>query len=633
MLSATNTVYLIIILVTSFKASRMLVRYGELEIKSDRIIAIITLFVAWCVACTLDLAITSEIICLNLVRMHYIACMSLVMLFLLYKTLKTQLSVRIKTDTMRNTISGKKIDKFAIYMCVVPVALLHLFLFFNSLMTPPCDHDGVYYHLPMMLRWLAEGRLFMIPAEMRYSMPGNCEVWQMLFVSTRFEPVFEISLVPIGLLCAITIYAISRTLGAGRAASVIASCFAMACPIVALQVYSSYVDLFGSAFLLGQLFWGIRFCQSVKKQNVRYVYLLLYGVCAGMCIGTKLTFIGWSGLIGIFSVILLFATLFTDRLYKKYNYKNYAQWVCVVALFAVLCSGFWYVRNMINTGWFLYPLQFQIAGQNFGVGGLSQDKIAPTEGAGLIDIFYPWTERVDKKEYYSLNNGLGAHFAVYVIPGCIYLFIRKRKTRDIVNKSIRILILPFIIIGFYLFIVVFNSYPRLTVPFWLLMIPASALFVGTAIRLQRKTSILLLFVSIVLSSVMTALPQAKQLLGRIRDVDMSREYLYEIPDILDNQTSGTVVLSMIERGSNNYALFGNRFSNTVIDSLLAPHMQLFAPLSADMLKRHNINIVITKDSNSPPFDDTVRYDVLYDNTEDPLRLSTSRPTQVYRVLY
>ena len=80
----------------------------------------------------------------------------------------------------------------------------------------------------------------------------------------------------------------------------------------------------------------------------------------------------------------------------------------------------------------------------------------------------------------------------------------------------------------------------------------------------------------------------------------------------------------------SYPLAGAGWPNQVIETMTAGAWGLRPPLSAEQIRKHNIDIVYTSGRKTPLFGPDVVYETVYDDTRDPNRV-TGTPACVYRV--
>lgn len=606
--------------------------------RTSTVIACGTLGIAWCLASALILAFPAEIFDLPLVQIPTIAVVSFCGAIVLgIKSWFSSRNVRPVAPPGPNDQLRTKLSRINYVVVFLPVALLHGFLIIDALLRPPGGYDGLAYHLPMIVRWLQSGRLYMVEAIWQYCMPGNCELWQMLFASLGFEPLINVSLVPVGLLLAVIVFGVSTEIGAKPAGAVIATLFVLSCPFVALQIYSTYVDMFGATFVLGAMYWVLRLCRSELHQESKTVCVLLAGLSTGIAIGTKLQFIAWAGLIalGLFGLLFVKDTG-TLALRGPSLWRRGATWGLVFGLAMFVCSGFWFFRNTYHTGWFLYPFQVQLAGWNIGVGfPLHEFNEAHFSRAGwmmrLVGLLYPWFEWKNSGYNYSTDNGLGVSFATFAVIGTVYWVFREFRSDQATERSRAWLVLLFVVIGIFMYLSSFRTVARYALPLWLIMFALSGFLVGWFLHAVPRTSAALVCATLSLTAVMITLWPAKNLLGRVREGDMSRACAYQIPQLFDQLPRGTVVLNLGGRTAN-YSLVGASFGNRVIESMVVDEQDLQLPLSPSYLNQYEVNIVYTRGNGPPPFVGDVAYEKIFDDTEDPGRLATTVPSQVYRVV-
>lgn len=453
----------------------------------------------------------------------------------------------------------------------------------------------------------------------------------MLFASVRSEALLNVSLVPIGALLSLIVYALAREAGAAQRGAGISAALTLVCPIVALQMYSSYVDLFGTTFVLGMLYWIMRLARHSSRAREKHFAVLLVGLCAGLAVGTKLNFIAWVGcLLIVFVVVLL-----RDRSLGRISCIPTISTIRCLLVFsgsAAICSGFWFVRNALHTGWFLYPMAFDIAGLRIGKGvsWSTTQEIIRLPHAGWTALAYPWFEWKNAGYPYSADNGAGPLIAVFAVVGTLWLVWRRLRAPRLRTHAADWVLLAVTGAGVLMFCHMFGGGLRYGMPLCALLLAASGRFFQLLLRQVPRGSIALLAATTVLSASMIALWPMKKLAGRIRDGDLSRAHAYQIPTLFDELPPGATVLN--HGGlTMNYPLLGTDWTNRVIEQWRNPPEYLEAPFGTQQLKWLGVDLVYTRGADPPPFEHEVEYELVFDNTHDPERLPTTIPTRVFRI--
>ena len=632
---------LLVLLVSALWAARRIVAFVLPTASSDRasrVAAFGTVSVAWCLVATHLLGSVSELFDATLVRMPLIAALSVVgaaALAIARRKRPVGNSQEFSSDPERPAYRVAPTSRVWL-VALVPVAVLHAGLIFDAALRPPTSFDGLYYHLPLMFEWLHGGRLELVPEVWKFCLPANSELWQMLFASTGIEPLIDLSMAPIGVLLATIVLATALQLGAGSTGARLAALFTLACPIVALQMYSSYTDLFGTTFLMGGLYWLIRLARSTPQPRQRIACAALAGLSLGVAVGTKFQFLAWTACLLLLAAIIFVVQIRMDR---TGNTAPPALRLWPLALLATLplAATFWYFRSYYHTGWPLYPLQVRIAGHVFGSGvpleGATRDIRVPLEG--LSALLYPWFESKYSGYNYSVGNGLGPQFAVFAVLGAVYFLARRPLFATCREQLAKWVMLGFIGCGIAMFFTVLHLPPRYGLPLWVAAFAASAALAGVLSRLAPRSTTVLAGVTLTLAAAMIGLWPAKLLLGRVRDGALSRAKTYEMPELFDRLPRGTVVLNLGPHGMN-YPLLGADRQNRVIDTMRVLHHRergrLQLPLSAHELDELAIEYVFTRGASAAPFSADVTYETVYDDERDPSRVASTAPTRVYRVL-
>ncbi|MGD8451879.1 MAG: hypothetical protein PVJ57_08675 [Phycisphaerae bacterium] len=621
-----NLLWLIVLFVAAGVTARAILRHLPPEpgdSPAERAIAGATVFVTCTLAAGLLPATVAEMTGLPLVTLPIMAVLMTVSAIVLQFCGRARPPAATLPAARRWRL---RLSRVLLLTVALPVALLHVGLLIEGALRPPIGADGLFYHLPNVVRWLAHGRLDIVPGLVHPSTSGNGDVWMMLFAATRVEPLIELSFVPFGPLLALTVVLIARELGARRHGAVTAGLLVLATPMISLQMYSSYVDLFGTTFLAVGVYYLLRMLRAtgykpVPQGNTRHI--VVAGLSLGVAIGTKLPFLVWSGPI----VAGLLAVLAWRWWHSRQ--RRVLTLAIVFILMMIPGGAFWYLRALCQTGWIFYPVQVTIAGHTFGE-GLATEGLVSVPRPGLPSLAYPWFEWKNSGYNYSEGSGVGPHLPVFAAVGLLYLLLRRRRGRSRPPCPATWTILGLIALGYTLELTLFQSHPRYAFPLWTLLLAASAPLLGLLLRRAAPLTVPLLCLTVCLSVAMTGLWSAKRLLGRVRDGDLSRAYLYEIPPVIDTLPPGTVVLNLGEVTAN-YPLLGAAWTNVVLSPKTAVVYGLTPPLTHEALAARGVDVVYMRGDGPPPFADDVEFHTIFDNCHDPDRRPTTIPTRIYGV--
>ncbi len=595
-----------LLLMSAGLASRNLVRRLPLPPAHDRVplfVAWGTLLVAWSLGSALLVALAALISSYPIVRLPIVAAVSVVAAFLLH----IRGSHPSPLFHEHNRLARPFAPIRGLLLPAIPVVALHAFLALDALLRPPTSCDGLFYHLPLIVHWLKAGELSMMPDVFHFCGPGNGELWT-LFALAGSERLAELAMIPIGLLLAITVAGLARELRAGVRGAATCALLALASPMVALQMYGSYVDLFGATFLLGSIYWVLRIAR--RRGDLRTAAGLA-GLSLGIAFGTKLILVPW---VAVVVLMFVLAAHSASSVEPAGRLRKLATMLWPFAACVPICSFFWYFRNAWETGWLLYPVKLRLLGVEFGAGKVAGDICTDLASRGWIALSYPWIEWKKSGYPYSLDNGLGPIFAAFAVPGLIYLVFAAVSGLGH-RRAARALTLAFAAIGTVLFVKVCFSYPRYALPLWLVLFATAGPGIELLLRRYPRGTTALLGITVTLSVAMTGLWPLKTLAGRIVDGRMTRAAIYGIPEFLDRLPSGAVVLNMAG-GTANYPLLGEEWTNEVIETIRATPLGLTRPLRQAKLDEHRVDLVFARNRDRPEelFAPDVRYERLDANT-------------------
>lgn len=251
-------------------------------------------------------------------------------------------------------------DLFSILILFGPIIFLLFAKAFNAALQVPLEYDSIAYHLPFVAKWLQTGTL----NHLYYSAfagpisyyPGNYELLD-LWSFLPFQNDFFANLInfPLFVILGVVIWRILRNFGIDKNTALISTAIPFYMPIFLHQAGLPLVDLF---FVLIFAI-SIYFLQeiSINQEKEKYSNFLLFGLSIGLFIGTK-----YLGLVyGALMVLLLVGIAF-------YHAKNKKIKLCkagFITIAGILFTGsFFYIRNWIDSGNPLFPVDVNFSGIN-----------------------------------------------------------------------------------------------------------------------------------------------------------------------------------------------------------------------------------------------------------------------------
>lgn len=625
-----NAIGLVLLMLTAGAATALIARHWRWTFTRDpalTTIGIAVVFVSWCELSAVIPAFGALITDVPMAQMPVFASVSLVGTALLWWTLRRRSAARATGahgQSPRGQTPWLRRPGKVLWLCAVPVSLLHIGLFISNALSPPGSYDGCFYHLPNVLRWLQNGILDMDVGVLHACVSGNADLWLMFFASLWYEPLFELTFVPLGILLGVSVAAISRELGASRNGCLISGLLALASPMIACQMYGSKGDVFGVAFLLTGVWAVLRLWRRPNDDPTTPVFV--GGLSIGLAVGSKLSFMLWA-----FPVVLATLATFVWRAMHIGRWSEARRLLAVFVLAGLAPSCFWFARATVETGWPLYPVKVPFMGDEVG-NGVSIEGAASVPHSGLTSLAYPWFEWKLGGYNYTEGNGIGPQVAAFAAVALVWLVLTLRRSWRSAYGVPRVLLLAYLVFGLTAYITILQSHPRWALPVWMVALAATGPLLGLLTRYGGRASTALLVLTITLSAVMTGLWPAKELMGRLRDGDLSRNYVYQLPDLIDELPPGTVVLNATLQDCLHYPLLGRAWQNKVVTPEQATRDNLIAPITREALAATPVDIVFTRGDAPPPFAPDVEWTLVFDDRDDPERRPSTAPTLIYRPL-
>jgi len=246
--------------------------------------------------------------------------------------------------------------KFFTFLAIFsPFIAILLVRYFNAVYQIPLEYDNVSYHLPFVVEWLKTGSLLPI----HYSAyagplgyyPSNYELFDLWVMLPFGKDYFVnlISFVQFPLLIA-SIYQVCRNLKISHILSLIAAALFFYMPQTFRQMGVPLVDLFFALTFTTAIYFLQEFWKTKSKSDI-----LLFGISIGLFVGTKYLGVPYIG------PLILGAIIVALIKFKK-NKKKIIPITLISASAAFLTGGFWYVRNWIDSGNPIFPVEVKILG-------------------------------------------------------------------------------------------------------------------------------------------------------------------------------------------------------------------------------------------------------------------------------
>lgn len=306
---------------------------------------------------------------------------------------------------------------------------------FINLVNPPFGWDSLNYHFVFPLEWLKDANLNTPitisddPSPSYYPINGSLFYLWLIF---PFKNVFlaDLGQLPFFILAVLSVFNIARRIGINRAYSFYAAVLFLLIPNFFKQLSIAYVDLMVAGLFLACLNFLIALSKEFSWQNT-----LLYAICQGLFLGTKTVALPYS--------VLLFPPFIYICLK---NNKNINKLLLIAASMSIviILGGFSYIRNFVETGNPLYPLDFQLMGKTIFKGVMD---------SGTYQAHFTVQDyRLSKLLF---HEGLGPQSLLFILPSVFLALpvtlIKRRKQLDF--SLIYLLTLPISLYLIYRFII------------------------------------------------------------------------------------------------------------------------------------------------------------------------------------
>ena len=217
--------------------------------------------------------------------------------------------------------------------------------------------DGPIYHLYFAARWWKAHRLFLVAAPFGENaatyFPANGDLWfTWLMASWGGDALARVGQAPFLLLAALAAYGCALLLGAGRSASLVATCwFASSTPLLLYSLEPNVDTIFVAGYLIAAYF----FLRALDG-NGDTAGLCLGALAAGQSLGTKA--------VGVVFIPPLLALAAGVIVFRRMPRRARITQTLLILLVPLVTGGYWYVCNALLTGNPVYPLEIRSGGQS-----------------------------------------------------------------------------------------------------------------------------------------------------------------------------------------------------------------------------------------------------------------------------
>jgi len=473
-------------------ASAFLVTYRIIRADDfiDSLLSLFILYFAQITACELILGSLGILYLSNVILLNLLI---LAIIYFVTKDMGSSFNARQVRELYRELAGNKLI--LACASVLIGFGFVKLFI---NLVNPPFGWDSLNYHFVFPVEWLKHGNLdtpitvFDDPSPSYYPINGSLYYLWLIF---PLKNVFlaDLGQFPFFLLAFLAVFNISRKLHLNNELSCYAAVLFSLIPNYFKQLGIAYVDVMVAGLFLVCVNFLLLLNEKFSWRNV-----LVYSISLGLLVGTKTVALPYS------------VILFVPFVYLVAKNMDKLHLLLFSLAVVVTFGGFTYIRNFIDTGNLLYPLNLKLFGSTVLKGVMDNSVYRAhfkAEDYSLLKLLF--------------HEGLGAQTLIFVLPA-IFLglpigYIKNKKNINFL--LVYFLIMPALVYLVYRYIIPLANarylYPLLgagmVIGFYLvkvLNIPAIATRVLVSICLLASVSELAkrqeLFSAIILTVFLTA---------------------------------------------------------------------------------------------------------------------------------
>jgi hypothetical protein len=482
------TILAIEILLVSLSSYLFTARLFRIRVLSEFVLTWFILFFAQIIAVELSLGVLGKLYLTNILLAHFLVFLIAVMFFRPKQTVDI-----IKPDISLLFNSRLLLLAFSIF---IGFAFVKTFI---NLINPPISPDSLQYHLAFPAAWIRGGNLdnpscifASIPMVSSQSIeasstsyyPINAQLffaWLMLPLRNAF--LADIGELPFYIIGIMTVFAILKKYGIKNEMAILSGFLWVLIPNIFKQLRTaSQIDV-----ICATLFLLMIYTILLLKERFYLKYAVLFGISAGIFLGTKVINIIW-----FIAAFPFFCYVFyrSCKVFKP-GVNKVILMLGSIAFMVFLFGGFAYLRNFVFTGNPLFPVDLKIFGRNVFKGLMDNAAYKAIIASGdKLDL-----GRILFKE------GLGVQFLGLILPAIFAPVIFYRQVRKKINSSGEYLLLftiPLAMIILYGFFI--NVYVvRYLFPFLSMGLITAVIFVSL-IPLGEKYFYLISFISILASA-------------------------------------------------------------------------------------------------------------------------------------
>lgn len=522
------------------------------------------------------------------------------------------------------------------WSCLIPVILLHVVLLIEALTRMPTGHDALKYRLPMVVAWLRADALIMKPDIWQFCQPANGELVLWWLLKGGAERLASAAYFPAGLLLGAAVWAIVRLQRGSHFARVLAVVIVLSTYMVVWQMYNSYIDLFGTAFLASGILALLLAIGQDRSRPVRRLLFIVAGLAIGIALGTKPT--NW--LLSLFAAVLLLGV----HLYRNRREHDLAFVLPAFTAACLACSAFWFVRAGVTVHNPFYPIRVAV-GDHVLLEGIRFDTQYEIYEGGDKPIALPgaapdgWIQQIVRLATYAvtlnmLTGGVGPLFTTFVPIALLTVVagfvLRGRRAM----RHHRLMLVALTAGVFLLWVGPLCHYARFGMLYLVLAVCVAAPAIGRMYRYWPSAIGLASLVATCLGCAVLAAIPAKVLGMRMVSRNLSRSACYGLPDVIDQWPEGTRVVNLSHwSGASRltYPLCGRGLKNDVIDYMTTQRLFPDMKPTVEQLQELRVDYIVVCKPFRTDWPTDPRLEMIYNDSSTPSRTVKWLPARIYRV--
>lgn len=444
----------ILVFLSAFTLSK---KSFDFKDKSEWLLCVFTLFFAFIVFSEQLLGIFGILTLKNLILLN---------LFLLIVTLiLTRKGPWLSPKDLLTEFVSNKVIFFCVSIILGFVIVKSVFTLINA----PQGWDSLNYHFTFVVEWLKNGNLVNPiticddPTPPFYPI-NNCLFYFWLIAPFKSAFLADLGQLPFYFASFLAVFSICRKFKIDKELSFYAAALLLLTPNYFKQIGMGYADIMAASMFLIALNFIMNFYNNRNLRN-----LIISSIALGLLLGTKTVALTYCG---ILCLPLFFVLIFDKN--KKIRFK--ARDFGILFGILILFGGYGYIRNFMNTGNPLFPLNFYLFGKHIFKGVMD----ASTYRAH-------WTAEEYNLGKLFFHEGMGIQLLLFVTPALFVIFpllVIKRTKLALDGMKVFVLSLPHILYINFRYIIV-QLWTRFLYPFLGVGL-TTAFFILDRLKINKK---------------------------------------------------------------------------------------------------------------------------------------------------